>query len=34
MAYNAKGEAMDESVGPATALLFAQRDERLRRAGC
>src|SRR5437870_2313642 len=24
MAYNAKGEAMDEAVGPATALLFAQ----------
>jgi len=33
MAYNAKGEAIDEAVGPATAILFAQRDERLRRAG-
>jgi hypothetical protein len=34
MAYNAKGEAIDEAIGPATTMLFAQRDERLRRAGC
>jgi hypothetical protein len=34
MAYLAKGEAIDNAVGPATALLFAQREERLRRAGC
>jgi len=33
MAYNAKGEAVDEVVGPATALLLAQQAERLRRAG-
>lgn len=33
MVYSAKGEAFDGVVGPATALLLAQRDERLRRAG-
>ena len=33
MAYNAKGEAFDEILGPASALLLSQRDERLRRAG-
>jgi hypothetical protein len=34
MCYSAKGEALDEAIGPASAMLFAQRDERLRRAGC
>ena len=33
LAYEAKGEAYDEVLGPASALLLAQRDERLRRAG-
>lgn len=33
MGYNAKGEAFDDDVGPASALLLSQRDERLRRAG-
>jgi hypothetical protein len=34
MAYQAKGEAIDEAIGYATTMLFTQRDERLRRAGC
>lgn len=33
MAYDAKGESIDGVVGPATELLAAERDERLRRAG-
>ena len=32
MAYNAKGEVIDNNVGASTAMLLAQRDERLRRA--
>jgi hypothetical protein len=32
MAYNAKGETVDNAGGAATALLLAQQDERLRRA--
>jgi hypothetical protein len=32
MAYNAKGEALDNAVGAASAMLLAQGRERLRRA--